>query len=91
MVKGTIRVKQECPQSATLFGPCTNLVVWKPAKQVCIAIPILSYVDDVVLISKTSEGLQRHPTTLKVFSASTTTHMMLNFIEIEVCSPRLHN
>ena len=73
-VASTIRVKQGCPLSPTLFGLYIDEVSHyierfggSGARLASIAIQILLYVDDVVLISDSPEGLQRHLNALKLF------------------------
>ena len=70
----TIRLKQGCPLSPTLFGLYIDEVSHYierfgglGARLAGIAIRILLYADDIVLISDTLEGLQRHLNALKLF------------------------
>ena len=66
-VASTIRVKQACPLSPTLFGlyidEASHYIERFEGLGEClagIAIQILLYADDIVLISDSPEGLQRH-------------------------------
>ena len=67
VVASTIGVKQGCPLSPTLFDLYTDDVSHyierfrgSGAGLASIAIQILLYVDDIVLISDSAEGLQGH-------------------------------
>ena len=73
-VASTIGVKQGCPLSPTLFGLYIDEVSHyierfggSGARLASIAIQILLYADDIVLISDSPEGLQRHLNALKLF------------------------
>ena len=66
-VASTIGVKQRCPLSPTLFGLYIDEVSHyierfggSGARLAGIDIQILLYADDIVLISDSPEGLQRH-------------------------------
>ena len=70
----TIGMKQGCPLSPTLFGLYIDEVSQyierfggSGAHLAGIAIQILLYADDIVLISDSPKGLQRHLNALKVF------------------------
>ena len=70
----TVGVKQGCPLSPTLFGLYIDelseyIERWggSGAGLVGTIIPILLYADDIVLISDSPEGLQRHLNALKSF------------------------
>ena len=71
---GTIGVKQGYPLSPTLFGlyidevsHCIEKFRGSRECLVGIAIQLLLYADDTVLISDCLKGLQRHPNALKLF------------------------
>ena len=73
-VASTIGVKQGCPLSPTLFGLYIDEVSHyierfggSGARLASIAIQILLYADDIVLISDFPEGLQRHLNALNYF------------------------
>ena len=73
-VASTIRVKQGCPLSPTLFGLYTDEVSHyierfegSRARLAGIAIQTLLYADDIVLISDSPKGLQRHLNALELF------------------------
>ena len=73
-VASTIRVKQGCPLLPTLFGLYIDEVSHYierfgglGAHLAGIAIQILVYADDIVLISDSPKGLQRHLNALKLF------------------------
>ena len=73
-VASTIGVKQGCPLSPTLFGlyidDVSHYIETFGRLEAClagIAIQILLYADDIVLISDSPEGLQRHLNALKLF------------------------
>ena len=64
---GTIRVKQGFPLSPTLFGlyidEVSHYIKRFGGLGACltgIAVQILLYADDIVLVSDSPEGLQRH-------------------------------
>ena len=73
-VDSTIGVKQGCPLSPTLFGlyidEVSHYIERFGGLGSClmgIAVQILLYADDIVLISDSPEGLQRHLNALKLF------------------------
>lgn len=73
-ITSTIGVKQGFPLSPTLFGLYIDEIsefverIGGPgAPLVGILIPLLLYVDDIVLVSDSAEGLQRHLDALQEF------------------------
>ena len=73
-ITSTIRVKQGYPLSPTLFGLYIDEIsefverIGGPgAPLASILIPLLLYTDDIVLISDSAEGLQRHLDALQEF------------------------
>ena len=73
-VASATRVKQGCSLSPTLFGlyidevsHCIEKFRGSRECLVGIAIQLLLYADDTVLISDCLKGLQRHPNALKLF------------------------
>ena len=76
IVTSTIRVKQGCPLSPTLFGLYIDDISdymdrsgGPGASLAGVLIPILMYADDIVLISDSPEGLQCHLDALQSFCA----------------------
>ena len=75
LIHSTIGVKQGCPLSPTLFGlyidEISDYIERESERGAQLAgtrIPLLLYADDVVLISDSPEGLQRHLDTLQTFT-----------------------
>ena len=75
LIQSTIGVKQGCPLSPTLFGIYVDEIADyidrigdKGAQLAGTWIPLLLYADDIVLISDSPEGMQRHLDTLHTFS-----------------------
>jgi len=73
-ITSTIGVKQGCPLSPTLFGLYIDEIsefvdrMGGPGAPLAgILIPLLLYADDIVLISDSAEGLQRHLDALQDF------------------------
>ena len=73
-VDSTIGVKQGCPLSPTLFGLYINEITsiidclgGEGALLADLMIQILLYANDIVLLSSSVEGLQRHLDALEVF------------------------
>ena len=73
-ITSIIRVKHGCPLSPTLFGLYIDEILefvdrmgGPEAPLAGILIPLLLYADDIVLISDSAEGLQRHLDALQDF------------------------
>ena len=75
LIHSTIGVKQGCPRSPTLFGLYIDEISdyierggERGAQLAGTRIPLLLYAHDVVLISHSPEGMQRHLDTLQTFA-----------------------
>ena len=78
-IRSMIGVKQGCPLSPTLFGlyidelETTIRTLGGASSSLAeVVVQILSYADDVVLLSSSATGLQRHLDALQVFCDTTT-------------------
>ena len=87
----TVGVKQGCPLSPTLFGLYIDEISeyierWggSGAGLAGAIIPILLYADDIVLISDSLEGLQRHLNALKSFCTDKDSSVNLNKIKVMI-------
>ena len=74
-IHSTIGVTQGCPLSPTLFGLYIDEISeyiekggGRGAQLAGTWMPLLLYADDIVLISDSSEGMQRHLDTLRTFA-----------------------
>ena len=75
LIHSTVGVKQGCPLSPTLFGiyvdEVSNYIERTGDRGAQLAgtwIPLLLYADDIVLVSNSPEGMQRHLDTLHTFA-----------------------
>ncbi len=89
--RSTVGVKQGCPLSPTLFGLYIDEISeyierWggSGAGLAGVTIPILLYADDIVLISDSPEGLQRHLNALKLFCTDKDLSVNLNKTKVMV-------
>ena len=85
IVHSTIGVKQGCPLSPTLFGMYVDEVSDyidrggdRGAQLAGTWIPLLLYADDIVLISDSPEGMQRHLDALHSFAEDSGLVMVFN-------------
>ena len=90
-VASTIGMKQGCLLSPTLFGLYIDEVSQyierfggSRAHLAGIAIQILLYADDIVLISDSPEGLQRHLNSLKLFCTDKGLSISMNKTKVMV-------
>ena len=89
--RSTVGVIQGCPLSPILFGLYIDEISeyierWggSGAGLVGVTIPILLYADDIVLISDSPEGLQRHLNALKLFCTDKDFSINLNKTKVMV-------